>query len=63
MSVAVMRRLYFTLVYPFLTYGIEICGHSSVTQLLRLNSQLVKTVIINAKKHIRRESHIKINGF
>ena len=30
-------KLFFTLIYPFLTYGIAIWGHSSVTQLNRLD--------------------------
>ena len=33
---AVMRYLIFTLIYSFLTYDFKIWGHSSVTQLNRL---------------------------
>ena len=57
----VMRKLFFTLIYPFLTYGIEIWGHSSVTQLNRLDSKLNKSVTVIGKEPTRRENYIKPN--
>ena len=61
MLFAVMGKLFFTLIYPFWTYGIEIWGHSSVIQLNRLGSKLNKSVTIIVKKPTRRENHIKLN--
>ena len=49
MPFTVMRKLFFTPIYPLLTYGIDTWGHSSVTQLNRLDSKLKKSVQIFGK--------------
>ena len=41
---SVLRTLYFALVYPHLTYGIEIFGFSSKTQMSKLDSLLNRCV-------------------
>ena len=53
---AVMRKLFFTPIYPILIHGIETCGDSSVTQLNRLTNNLNKSVTINGKEFTRRVS-------
>ena len=61
MLFTVMRKLFFTIIYPFLTHGIEIWGIFSVTQLNRLDSKLNKSVTIIGKEPTRRENYIKLN--
>ena len=59
---AVMRQLFFTLIYTFLTYGIETWGHSSVTQLNRLGSKINESVKISGREPVQKESYIKLNS-
>ena len=61
MLFTVMRKLFFTPIYLFFTYDIETWGHSSVTQLIRLDSKLNKSLTIIGKEPTGRENYIKLN--
>ena len=61
-SSAVLRNLFFKLIFQFSTCSIEIGGHSSVTQLNRLDSKLNKSVTTIGKEPTRREIYIKLNS-
>ena len=56
-----MRKLFYTLIHPFLTYDIEMWRHSSVTKLDRLDNKINKSVTIIGKEPTRREIYIKLN--
>ena len=58
----VIREVFFTLIYLFLIYAIEIRGLSLVTQLSRLESKLIKSVKIFGNEPILRENLYQLNA-
>ena len=41
---SVIKQLYLSLVYPHLTYGVEVCGNSSKSKLIRINKLQYKSI-------------------
>ena len=61
---SVLRTLYFTLVYPHITYGIEIFGFSSRTQTSRLDSllnQCIKLLCNESPPHFNHDHYKLLN--
>jgi len=57
----ILRKLLFTLIYPFVTYGIEIWGHSPSAQLKRLSNKIDKSVKLLGNDRVLSVSYQKRN--
>ena len=61
LPVHILRKLFFTLIYPFVTYGIEILGRSSSAQLKILSEKFDNGVKLLGNERIMSVNFQKLN--
>ena len=57
----ILRKLFFTLIYPFVTYGTEIWGHSPSAQVKRLSKKIDKSVKLLGNERVLSANYQKLN--
>ena len=58
----ILRRLLFTLIYPFVTSGIEIWGHSPSAQLKVLSNKIDKSLKLQCNVRVLSFKYQKLNS-
>ena len=57
----ILRKFFFTLIYPFVTYGIEIWGHSPSAHLKSLSNKIDRSVKLLGNEKIISGNYQKLN--